>query len=77
MREKRSLTLHGHRTSVALEPEFWAIIDEAALAQQQSVAGLLTDIDDQRVSRLSPRGLAAYLRVWALNYVQTMQRGMP
>ena len=73
MREKRSLTLHGHRTSVALEPEFWAVIDRAAQLQNQSLAGLLTDIDDARVMSRSRRGLAAYLRVWVLDYVQTTQ----
>lgn len=68
-REKRSLTLHGHRTSVALETEFWHVVDAEAKTRGQSLAGLLTHIDDQRVSEKSPLGLAAYLRVWVLKSV--------
>ena len=30
MLAKRSLTLHGHRTSLALEPEFWEVLEEMA-----------------------------------------------
>jgi predicted DNA-binding ribbon-helix-helix protein len=66
---KRSLTLHGHRTSVALEPEFWAIIEKLAHRDNSSLAGLLTRLDDKRIAEKSPRGLAAYLRVWVLNAV--------
>lgn len=68
-REKRSLTLHGHRTSVALETEFWHVVDAQVKMRGQSLAGLLTRIDDQRVSEKSSLGLAAYLRVWALRSV--------
>ena len=70
IREKRSLTLHGHRTSVALEPSFWAVIDQEAKGRNMSMAGLLMQIDDQRVMEKSQLGLAAYLRVWALATVQ-------
>ncbi len=69
-REKRSLTLHGHRTSVALEPEFWSVIDQAAEAGHLSLAGLLTQIDDERVMSGHHHGLASYLRIWALKKVQ-------
>lgn len=69
-REKRSLTLHGHRTSVALEPPFWSVIEEAAEAKALSMAGLLRQIDDKRVLEKSRLGLAAYLRVWALEHVK-------
>lgn len=69
-RQKRSLTLHGHRTSVALEPEFWAVIDAAVEAEGVSFAGLLTRIDDERVLAGHRHGLASYLRLWALAEVQ-------
>ena len=68
--KKRSITLHGHRTSVSLEPEFWAIIEQFALKQDRSIASLIVEIDDRRVMEKSPRGLATYLRVWALKKVQ-------
>lgn len=70
IRAKRSLTLHGHRTSVALEPPFWSVIETEAFRQDMSLAGLLTKIDDQRVAEKSRLGLAAYLRVWALMAAQ-------
>jgi len=68
-REKRSLTLHGHRTSVALETEFWDVIDHLVIDRSQSLAGLITNIDDQRILEKSSLGLAAYLRVWILKSV--------
>ena len=69
MKKKRSLSLHGHRTSIALEPEFWAVIENEAQKKEQSIAGLLAKLDDQRVSEKSRSGLASYLRVWALKQV--------
>ncbi|WP_414693879.1 ribbon-helix-helix domain-containing protein, partial [Phenylobacterium sp.] len=30
---KRSVLLSGHATSIALEPAFWAVLDEMAKAQ--------------------------------------------
>ena len=69
-RQKRSLSIHGHRTSISLEPEFWAVIDEAANARKQSIAGFITRLDDRRTVQDSAYGLAAYLRLWVLRYVQ-------
>lgn len=60
---KRSLTLAGHATSVALEPEFWAVIDEAARDERQSLAGLITQIDD---ARTPDQPLSSACRVWVL-----------
>jgi predicted DNA-binding ribbon-helix-helix protein len=69
VKKKRSLSLHGHRTSIALEPEFWAVIENEAQKKEQSIAGLLAKLDDQRVSEKSRSGLASYLRVWAIKQV--------
>lgn len=65
-REKRSLSLYGHRTSVALETPFWNVLDATAKAQDKSLARLICDIDDARITSKSKLGLAAYLRVWAM-----------
>lgn len=46
--QKRSLTLHGHRTSLALEPEFWTALEEIARARTQSLAATIAEIDDHR-----------------------------
>ena len=70
-RHKRSVSLYGHRTSVALEPEFWAVVDDIAAQQSISLAGLIKQIDDLRLEQESELGLAAYLRVWALETVKS------
>ncbi len=63
MLEKRSLSLSGHRTSIALEPEFWAALSALAAAQNLTLAGLVTRIDAERTPE---RPLASALRVYAL-----------
>ena len=45
---KRSILLSGHATSMALESEFWAVLDEMALARGVSLAGLIAQIDEGR-----------------------------
>jgi predicted DNA-binding ribbon-helix-helix protein len=60
--QKRSLSLEGHRTSVALEPEFWAVLEAAAKARSVSLARLIIDIDAGR----GERPLASACRVFAL-----------
>ena len=70
IREKRSVSIHGHRTSVALETDFWTVIDSEAEKRDSSLAGLLTKIDDRRIEERSRLGLASYLRVWALRQAQ-------
>jgi predicted DNA-binding ribbon-helix-helix protein len=62
MLKKRSFTLSGHRTSVALEAEFWAVIDGAALREGASLAALVARIDAARADR----PLASALRLYAL-----------
>jgi predicted DNA-binding ribbon-helix-helix protein len=61
--EKRSVTLAGHRTSVALEPEFWSALETLAARRGQTLAGLVAGIDAERDPA---RPLASALRVFAL-----------
>nr|WP_246523549.1 ribbon-helix-helix domain-containing protein [Neoroseomonas eburnea] len=61
---KRSFSLAGHRTSVALEPEFWAVLDAAAKARGLSLAALVAELDAGRAADGAP--LASTLRVFAL-----------
>ena len=52
--EKRSLTIAGHRTSIAVEPEFWAGLEAMAVDAGKSIAALVGEIDEQRqVANLS------------------------
>jgi predicted DNA-binding ribbon-helix-helix protein len=61
MLEKRSFSLSGHRTSIALEPEFWAAL--TTLAAGTPLAALITTID---ANRTPDQPLASALRVYAL-----------
>jgi predicted DNA-binding ribbon-helix-helix protein len=60
--KKRSFSLAGHRTSVALEAEFWAVIDDAARREGLALAALVARIDAGR----GERPLASALRLYAL-----------
>ncbi len=60
---KRSFSLAGHRTSVALEPEFWAALMALAAAQGHSLAAFVAALDN---TRPPDRPLASVLRVHAL-----------
>ncbi len=64
---KRSLSLSGHRTSVALEPEFWTVLDMIATTRQQSFTSLVAALD---ATRPPERPLASALRVAALMHLQ-------
>lgn len=64
MLTKRSFSLSGHRTSVALEPEFWAALETLAAAEQKSLARLVVETD---AARDPARSLASALRVLALD----------
>ena len=63
---KRSILLSGHATSMALESEFWTVLDEMALARGVSLAGLIAQIDEGR----GERPLASACRVAALLYAR-------
>jgi predicted DNA-binding ribbon-helix-helix protein len=62
--QKRSISLAGHATSVALEPEFWAVLETMAAERGVSMAGLLAQLDAER----GRRPLASACRVAALAY---------
>jgi predicted DNA-binding ribbon-helix-helix protein len=61
--QKRSVSLTGHATSLALEPEFWAVLDQAAAEEALSIAQLIVRIDEAR----GDRPLASACRVFALS----------
>lgn len=48
MLRKRSILLSGHATSVALEPEFWAVLDAIAADLSLPLSGLMKRIDERR-----------------------------
>ena len=67
---KRSVLLAGHATSVALEPEFWAVLDRIAEVRSLSKAQLLANVDAQR----GRRPLASACRLMALDWVAEHER---
>ena len=70
MYKKRSITLSGHATSLALEPEFWDVLDQAAKADGRSLADIIRRIDEQRAQLDPPPALSSACRVWALKRIQ-------
>jgi predicted DNA-binding ribbon-helix-helix protein len=62
--QKRSLTLAGHRTSVALEAEFWASLEDMAATKRIAVTALIREIDEHREGD----NLSSALRVAVLNW---------
>lgn len=60
---KRSFSLAGHRTSVALEQEFWDALAQMAQDRAQSLSALVAATD---AAREPNRPLASALRVLAL-----------
>ncbi len=66
MLRKRSLSLAGHATSLALEPEFWAVLEDMATAKAVSLPELIGRIDEARGASM----LASACRVQALAWVK-------
>jgi predicted DNA-binding ribbon-helix-helix protein len=48
--DKRSLSIAGHRTSIALETEFWTALEAMAAERNTSMAGLIKTIDETRTT---------------------------
>ncbi len=64
--KKRSLQISGHRTSIALEQEFWDILNQMAKAKNQTLIHLITEIDTHRSTN---HPLSSLLRLKALQFV--------
>lgn len=71
---KRSITIKGHRTSIALEAEFWTALDAVAATRGLSLPQLIADIDRQRLAKSPPPGLASALRVFVLEEAGSVSR---
>jgi predicted DNA-binding ribbon-helix-helix protein len=62
---KRSFSLAGHRTSIALEDEFWAALVAMAAERGVALSALVTEVD---ADRAPGQTLASALRVLALKH---------
>lgn len=63
---KHSVTLHGHRTSISLEDEFWRAFREIAQKKDITINALTAEIDTAR----GDLGLASAIRIYVLTYFQ-------
>lgn len=68
---KHSLTLHGHRTSISLEPEFWEAFCQIAADRGIPLNQLAAEIDD---ARKGDAGLASAIRVFILDHYRAAAR---
>ena len=59
---RRTVTVSGHRTSVALEPVFWDEVTAIARERRTSLSALISEIDALRVGNLS-----SAIRVYVVN----------
>lgn len=63
---KRSMRIAGHRTSIALEQEFWEALEKVAKARGLSLPRLIGEIDETRVKTEDGPSLASAVRVYLL-----------
>lgn len=64
---KRSLAIHGHKTSISLEPVFWKMLKDAAAREGIAMAALAGRIDVERIKADPAPGLAGAIRVWLVS----------
>lgn len=62
--KKRSLSIAGHRTSIALEQEFWTVLEEIAALRGISLSQLVAETDAGR----NDASLSSRLRLLALDH---------
>ena len=67
---KRSLSIAGHRTSIALEPEFWAGLEAMSTEQALPLTTLIRTIDEARDSP----NLSSAVRIAVLRWYQERAR---
>jgi predicted DNA-binding ribbon-helix-helix protein len=64
--QKRSLSIAGHRTSIALEPEFWAGLEAMAAHRALPLTTIIRDIDEAR----DGPNLSSAVRIAVLRWYQ-------
>lgn len=63
---KRSVTIAGHETSIALEALFWQALERAASDDALPLNALIARIDAARIEATPPPNLASAIRQWLL-----------
>lgn len=65
--KKISVSLSGHQTSISLEEEFFAALQEIAKKENKSIASIIEHIDD---NRNPASNLSSAIRIWVLKKYQ-------
>ena len=63
MIKKRSINIHGHQTSISLEPEFWDALKSIADNKNLSLNKMIALIDDERAPE---NNLSSAIRIYIL-----------
>lgn len=69
MIRKRSITLHGHRTSFSVEDAFLIELQQIAATHGTSFAALIAEVDENRPTGAN---LSSALRLYVLNHLKTL-----
>lgn len=64
--QKRSMRIAGHRTSLALEQEFWSALERIARSRSMTLPVLIASIDERRAKGTPEASLASAVRVFVL-----------
>lgn len=64
--QKRSMRIAGHRTSLALEHEFWSALERIARSRTMTLPVLIASIDERRAKGTPEASLASAVRVFVL-----------
>ena len=68
---RRSIAIHGHKTSVSLEDDFWTELKNIAHTQQTTLSELVTKIDQTRDGNLS-----SAIRLFVLDHFRNEDKRM-
>ena len=66
---KHSVEIAGHKTSISLEPLFWALLRTAAAHEAVPLNALVARIDAERIASPTPPGLASAIRLWLVGWL--------
>jgi predicted DNA-binding ribbon-helix-helix protein len=66
--KKKSMRIAEHRTSIALEGEFWDALKHIAQKRAMTMPRLFAEIDEANQAATPERSLASAARVYALDY---------
>lgn len=69
MIRKRSITLHGHRTSFSVEDAFLVELRQIAAKRGTSFAALIAEVDENRPTGAN---LSSALRLYVISHLKTL-----